>query len=379
MTMRWMRCLCGVAVSILLSACGGKGSHDGKAVRGDTLTSHAELLTLIDCGDFTAAIVNDPWNPGKQLAAYALVPREGQTSQDIPEGFVKVDVPLERSLVDSSTNTAAIFGLGAGKKIAAVADGQYYAPTDTVSALIASGTLADIGNSMSPALEVIVDVAPDAILSSPYKNAGHGVLESLGTPIIECADYMESTPLARAEWLLLLGELYGERQTAQAVYNKVVEDYNSLTERAAAAESPAPKVLPELLTSGIWYVPGGRSYMARMLADAGADYPWADNDSSGSLQLDAATVIDRASDADVWYMRISGTPTLTSLRESSPLYAGIKAFGTGEVYNCDPAATSFFSDIAFHPELILADFIAMFHPDALPDHQMKYFKKISEK
>lgn len=364
-------------LAAMLTACGGKGSHGGEAVTGDTLTSRADLLTLIDCGDYTAAIVADPWNPGKQLAAYALVPRGTEPADGLPEGFVRVNVPLERSLVDSSTNTAAIFGLGAGERIAAVADGQYYTPTDTVTALIASGKLADIGNSMSPALEIIVDVAPDAILSSPYKNAGHGVLETLGTPIVECADYMESTPLGRAEWLLLLGELYGKRDEAQATYDKVVEDYEALTSRAAADESTAPKVLPELLTSGIWYVPGGQSYMARILADAGADYPWADDESTGSLQLDAASVIDRAADADVWYMRVSGPPTLASLRESSSLYGGIKAFETGEVYNCDPSATSFFSDIAFHPEMILADFIAIFHPEVMTDYQLKYFTKLS--
>ena len=375
--MRKLSLICGLALSILLSACGGKGTQNEATLAGDTLTERAELLTLIDCGEYTAALVADPWNPGKKLAAYALVPRNGQLSQELPNGFVRVDVPLERSLVDSSTNTAAIFGLGAGKRIAAVADGQYYPPTDTVTALIASGQLADIGNSMSPALEVIVDVEPDAILSSPYKNAGHGVLETLGTPIIECADYMEATPLARAEWLLLLGELYGEREQARTIYDKVVKDYETLAALAAGAESANPKVLPELLTSGIWYVPGGRSYMARMLADAGTDYPWADDDSSGSLQLDAAAVIDRANDADVWYMRLSGTPTLASLRESSPLYAGIKAFGSGEVYNCNPSSTTFFSDIAFHPEMILADFISMFHPETLPDHQLKYFKKLA--
>lgn len=357
-------------------ACGGKGSQIDGSLTGDTLTNRSELLTLIDCGDFTAAIIADPWNPGTQLSAYALVPRGTSLSSPLPDGFVKVDVPLERSLVDSSTNTAAIFGLGVGDRIAAVADGQYYQPFDTVSALIADGTITDIGNSMSPAVEKIVAVAPDAILSSPYKNAGHGVLETLGIPIIECADYMESTPLARAEWLLLLGELYGERDNARSVYDKVVADYDSLIALVTSSDSSKPKVLPELLTSGIWYVPGGHSYMANMLADAGASYPWADDDSSGSLQLDAAAVIDRASDADIWYMRVSGTPTLASLRESSGLYTEIKAFRSGNVYNCNPSSTSFFSDIAFHPERVLADFIAIFHPDALPDHKLKYFTKL---
>ena len=364
--------------TLLLSSCGGNGGRTASPLTGDTLTSRAELLTMIDCGDYVAAIVENPWKPGSQLAAYALVARDTKSEVSIPDGFQRVDVPLQRSVVYSSTNMSAIGELDALAAVSAVADGNYYTPSDTVSRLIADGVITDIGNSMSPKPETLIEVDPDAVLVSPYENAGHGLLDGLKVPIIECADYMETTPLARAEWLLFLGELYGKRDSARDIYDKVATDYENLREKIATQTSEHPKVLTELLTSGVWYVPGGKSYMSRMLADAGADFPWADNESAGSLQLDAGAVIDRASDADIWVMRNYGNVTLSSLADMSPLYSGIKAYKNGEVYNCDSSTSPIFNNIAFHPERVLADLASIFHPALFPGYKRQYYNKVNE-
>lgn len=364
--------------ALLMASCSGNGGSHSDLIAGDTLTSRAELLTMIDCGDYVAAIVENPWRPGTQLAAYALVPRDAKSDITIPNGFQRVDVPLKRSIVYSSTNMSAIGELGALASVCAVADGNYYTPGDTVSRLIADGTITDIGNSMSPKPETLIDVAPDAVLISPYENAGHGVLDALKVPIIECADYMETTPLGRAEWLLFLGELYGKRDSARAVYDTVAADYENLREKIAAETSDRPKVLTELLTSGVWYVPGGKSYMGRMLEDAGADFAWSDNESTGSLQLDAAAVIDKASDADIWIMRNYGNVTMPSLADMSSLYSGIKAYKNGEVYNCDTSTSPIFNDIAFHPERVLADLASIFHPALFADYNRRYYNKVAK-
>lgn len=370
----------GLILSLLsmaaLTSCGGRGSSTLSTASGDTLTSRSELLTIVDCGDYTAVMINDPWNDGRLLASYALVDRDATEGTTVPEGFQTIKVPLERSIVYSSTNMSAIGELGRLDGVCAVADGNYYNSADTVAKLIAAGRLSDIGNSMSPKLETLVELSPDAILTSPYENAGHGVLDALKVPVIECADYMETTPTGRAEWLLLLGELYGERDKARKLYSQVAERYESLRDSIAATVTERPRVLTELLTSGVWYVPGGQSYMANMLRDAGADYPWNDNASAGSLQLDAAAVIDKASDADIWIMRNFGDVTLASLAGMSPLYTNIKAYQNGNVYNCNLSESMIFNDIAFHPELILAEMAALFHPELFPDYKTRYYSKI---
>lgn len=360
----------------LLTSCGGAGKGKYSSMPGDTLTSRSELLTIVDRGDFVTAEIADPWHDGRLLGSYALVDRNKQVPEGLDKEFTIIRVPLERSLVCSATNTSAIGELGELKRIAAVSDGSYYAPSDTISRLIALGSISDIGNSMSPAPEKIVEAEPDAILVSPYENSGHGVIESLGIPIIDFADYLETSPLARAEWMLLLGELYGQRDMARSIYNQVSSDYNSLAAEVDQKTSRRPKVICERASSGVWFVPGGKSYMAAMLRDAGACYPWSDDRSTGSIQLDVASVLDRASDADIWLMRNSPAPTLAGLQSDLALNARFKAFADGEVYNCDSSVSPIFNDIAFHPERILLDFIIIFHPELMEGLETVYYKKI---
>lgn len=364
--------------ALTLCSCGGGKSERYADMPGDTLTHRSELLTLIDRGDFVTAEIADPWNSGKRLAAYALVDRNKDIPQGLDEEFTVVAVPLQRSVIFSSTNSAAIAELGALNAIAAVADGNFYSPSDTVARLIAQGRITDIGSSMSPDPEKIVNLDPDALLVSPFQNAGHGVLEDLGVPVIECADYMENSPLARAEWILFLGELYGNRQLARDIFTQVSTDYEALTFKAALS-SYRPLVLPELVVSGVWYVPGGQSYMATMFADAGAAYPWADDSSTGSLQLSIEQVIDKASDADIWIMRNFATlRSNADLLALSPLYSEFKAFREGRVYNCDTSSRPIFNDIAFHPERVLLDFIIIFHPELFPGLECTYYQNLAK-
>ena len=364
--------------ALTLCSCGGGKSERYADMPGDTLTHRSELLTLIDRGDFVTAEIADPWNSGKRLAAYALVDRNKDIPQGLDEEFTVVAVPLQRSVIFSSTNSAAIAELGALNAIAAVADGNFYSPSDTVARLIAQGRITDIGSSMSPDPEKIVNLDPDALLVSPFQNAGHGVLEDLGVPVIECADYMENSPLARAEWILFLGELYGNRQLARDIFTQVSTDYEALTFKAALS-SYRPLVLPELVVSGVWYVPGGQSYMATMFADAGAAYPWADDSSTGSLQLSIEQVIDKASDADIWIMRnFAPLRSNADLLALSPLYSEFKAFRDGLVYNCDTSSKPIFNDIAFHPERVLLDFIIIFHPELFPGLECTYYQNLAK-
>lgn len=364
--------------ALTLCSCGGGKSERYADMPGDTLTHRSELLTLIDRGDFVTAEIADPWNSGRRLAAYALVDRNKDIPQGLDEEFTVVAVPLQRSVIFSSTNSAAIAELGALNAIAAVADGNFYSPSDTVARLIAQGRISDIGSSMSPDPEKIVNLEPDALLVSPFQNAGHGVLEDLGVPVIECADYMENSPLARAEWILFLGELYGNRQLARDIFTQVSTDYEALTFKAALS-SYRPLVLPELVVSGVWYVPGGQSYMATMFADAGAAYPWADDSSTGSLQLSIEQVIDKASDADIWIMRnFAPLRSNADLLVLSPLYSEFKAFREGRVYNCDTSSRPIFNDIAFHPERVLLDFIIIFHPELFPGLECTYYQNLAK-
>lgn len=345
------------ALAVALSCSCGKGNPAAAvAGAGDTVTSRASLLTIVERSGWVEVTVADPWNAGRRLGAYALVQRD--SAADFPAGYERVDVPLRRSIVYSGVHTSAIAGLGATGAIAGVADGTYLPEGDPLRRLVAAGRVRDIGSSMSPSVEDAIDLSPDAVLLSPFENQATGGIEKAGAPLVYMADYMENSPTGRAEWLLLLGYLYGHPDEAMTACEGVCSRYDSIAAEARR-RTDRPRVFTERPSSGVWYVPGGSSYMARLLADAGADYLWSDNSGTGSVPLDEAAVIDRAADADFWLLKEYAPMSAERLRAEVPHAAMFKAFPRG-VRVCDTRGTTFVNDLAFRPDLILRDLAAVF-------------------
>lgn len=370
--------LIAAVAAVIMSATGCRHTvTSGPIDGGDTLTCHAQLLTMVRTDSYILAEVGNPWNKGELLGRYILVDRDAALPDSLPQGTV-IRTPLTNSTVYSSVHAAVIDRLGAIDGITGVADGSYF-KMPAVTSRIADGTITDIGPAMSPSLEKIVALQPDAILTSPYQNAGHGLIDKTGAPIVECADYMETTPLGRAEWIKLIGALYGHYDEAAATYDTVVEEYDSL-KAVAANVGNRPKVITESVADGVWYVPGGASYMATLLIDAGGDYPWRDDTSTGSLQLDFQAVYSKGRDADIWLIRTYGYDlTLDILAGQYTLNRNIKAFSNGGVYSSNTAETDLFEEFPFHPELLLREYINIIHPSLLPESDtLRYYRNVRQ-
>lgn len=363
------------AAGFLFGSCGGSSRASGDSAKGDTLTSVSSLLTLVDCGDYVVADVKNPWDSTRLLHRYILLPDSVSVPDALPEGTL-VRTPLKNSLVYSGVHAGAIRELGAIDAVKGVADAAYFTMAEIGEGL-RDGSVTDVGSSMSPDVEKVTLLGPDAILASPYQNSSYGVIESLGIPIIECADYMESTPLGRAEWIRLLGELYGRRAEADSIYRHVAHDYSGLASRVASV-TLRPKVITERVMNGVWFVPGGRSYMSRLITDAGGFNPWEDTADAGSLQLDFSSVFDKAYDADIWLIRNYGPGlTLSELKNSYALNSRLKAFEKGDVYVADTSVSTLFDDFPFHPEKLLREYIILFHgSDYAGADTTQYYKRI---
>lgn len=360
---------------LLAAACSQTRPTDApQSGSGDTLTGYSELLTLVklDSGVYVAEIAN-PWDTAMLLQRLVLVDRNRHDAAH-PDGTV-IPYPVSRSMVSSVMFANAIDELGATGAIAAVTDGKYF-KTPSVRHAIDNGTITDAGSSMQPNPELIVACAPDVILSNPYQNAGHGIIATLGVPIVEMADYMETTPLGRAEWIKLLGVLYGNPAAADSIFSRTVSNYRHWQRRAGDSR---PTVLTEMSADGVWFVPGGSSYMARIIADAGAAYPWSDNSDAGSLQLDFATVYNAAHDADFWFIKTDNPRfSYADLREAYPLNARFKPFTTRNIYFLDTDTSLFFEEMAFHPDRLLRDFVIILHPDSAAGEVTRYYNPLRD-
>jgi len=394
-------------LAVLLSSCGGRqtASADG----GDTVPfRYAQLLQLVRYDGYTVATIRHPWRQDAVLHRYVLVPAaapardgspaapvpEGSPAAPVPEGFPEgtvIRTPLRRSVVFTTVHCSLLSMLHREASVAGVADLKYI-KAPYVQEGVAAGRIVDCGDGMSPVIEKIIDLHPDALLLSPFENSGgYGQLEEIDIPIVECAEYMEPSPLGRAEWVRFYGLLYGCEHEADSLFALVDSSYHALrhtvmseSRNPVVSESrhpdtaPKTSVLVDKVTGSVWYVPGGRSTIGQMLSDAGARYPWASDDRSGSIALSFETVLERAGDCDVWLLRYSGQQPLTrqQLLSEHRGYNQFRSFREGRVYGCNVEQSMFYEDSPFRPDLLLSDFIKILHPD-IPDlPALRYYHKV---
>lgn len=369
-------------VVVALASCQGGNNTSLSSVTGDTIAlKYSSLLTIVEHDGYTVAEISNPWKPGKLLHRYYLVERgKGKEEREMSfaDGTV-IEVPIQRAAVFTTVHCALLTELGLGSHIVGVADAKYI-KVPYIQEQIKAGRVIDCGNGLNPVVEKIMDVKPDVIMLSPFENSGgYGKTEEIGIPLIECAEYMETSPLARAEWMRFYGLLFGVSDQADKLFQQVDSSYNALKQQAAKA-GEGRSVLVDKITGSVWYMPGGRSTIGQMLLDAGACYPWATDKQSGSLSLPFETVLERAGESDVWILRYSSDHDLSynELLSEYHGYRQLKAFRQHEVYGCNVELSMFYEDTPFHPDRLLCDFLQILHPDIIGLPPLRYYKKLKE-
>ena len=375
--MKFILSICIVAGSLL--SCGGHQSG-GQQEEGDTLSFHyARLLTLVECDGYTIADISNPWKPGKRLHRYYLVPKSNNfdlSSQTFADGTI-IRTPIERAAVFTTVHCALLTELGLGSKIVGVADAKYI-KVPYIQQQIEAGRIVDCGNGLNPVVEIIMDVKPEVIMLSPFENSGgYGKTEEIGIPLIECAEYMETSPLARAEWMRFYGLLFGVGEKADILFQQVDSSYTALKQQAEKA-GEGRSVIVDKVTGSVWYMPGGRSTIGQMLQDAGANYPWATDEQSGSRALPFEAVLEKGGEADVWILRYNSDHDLQydELLSEYHGYSHLKAFRQQEVYGCNVEQSLFYEETPFHPERLLTDFLQILHPEMTGLPALRYYKKV---
>ena len=372
-----------VTLVLLSSACGGRSKTSSvNGAASDTLVfRYAENIRVVRHADYTEVALRNPWDTLKMLHTYYLVDKHQPAPGSLPEGTV-VAVPLEKSLVYSSVHCSLLSDLHSLESVAGVCD-RSYIRIPAIQEGCKDGSITDCGSSMNPNIERIIDFAPDAILLSPFENSGgYGRIEKLDIPIIECADYMETSPLGRAEWMRFFGMLTGKEQVADSLFAEIEKEYVSLKQQAARASADkngrCPSVITEMKMGSAWYVPGGKSTVARLLQDAGATYLFADNASSGSVPLSFETVFDKGQHADFWLIKYNQQTDkkYTEIAADYAPYQHFDAWKEQHIYGCNTSKVNFYEESPFHPERLLKDLIKIFHPELLPDYETVYYSPL---
>ena len=444
--------LCGATAALLMAACQGGKTAAADAEAGDTLEmKYAKLLTIVKHGDgeeasdeaegidyqYAEAIIANPWKAGTMLHRYILIPKGEEGDETVTRLALQrtsgmgcttdtVRTPVERSAVFIAPHCQLMYELGCQQAIRGVCDLNYINIPDVRKRAASAGNAAaqnsivDCGSSMAPDIERIIALKPEAILVSPFENSGgYGKLDKLRIPLIEAADYMESSPLGRAEWMKFYGMLFGKDKNisttaagkaseaavgkaseaaagkaseatagkaseatlpascelrADSLFAQIEKEYLDL--KAEAGKLPKGlSILTERKTGGVWYVPGGQSTIGILLKDANARYIFSDDQHSGSLPMSPEQILAKGSQVDVWAFKYFGGAPLSQVQllQEYDGYKALAAFNRGNIYQVDTSTVPYFELTSFHPELLLREFIILAHGERFG--KLRFYKK----
>lgn len=394
----------GALVVLLVVACQGGKTASGEG--GNTLQmKYAELLTIVKHNDgaYTEAIIENPWKKGTTLHKYILVPKgkEGDETvarlkDDIRENATLqmgshcdiVRTPLESNVVFTAPHCQLMYELGCKNAITGVCDKDYINIPDIKERVKLSDgkastsdtdkVIIDCGSSMQPDIERIISLKPEGLLISPFENSGgYGKLDKLHIPIIETADYMETSPLGRAEWMKFYGLLFKSEERSDSLFSSIEKEYLAL--KAEAAKLPQGlSILTERKMGSVWYVPGGKSTMGILLKDANAKYIFADDTHSGSLAYGPERILSKGTQVDVWAFKYFGGKALSKsdLLAEYEGYKALKTFNQNSIYQVDTSTQPYFELTSFHPEILLREFIILAHPKATQFGKLRFYQHL---
>lgn len=341
---------------------------------------YAAGLTIEYHNSYKVVTIKTPWPGASESMEYSLV----QCGAPKPEGFLDeqiIEVPAKSIITMSTTYLPALDELGLLDRLVGV-DDTTYVSNPHVLKMAEEGKLASIGYGSGVNVEKVLELAPSLVMTygsgAPEYDA-HPVLLQAGQKVVVNAEWMDTTPLGRAEWLKFVAIFFNKEAEAETIFAKTAQEYQELIALTASV-SQKPTAFTGSAYQGTWYMPGGQSFAAAFLRDAGAEYLWSDDASTGSLPLSVEAVFEKAQAADFW-LNVGYVDSLDDLKGMDARYADFAAFQKGNVWNNDaktsPAGgNDYYESAVLHPELVLADLISILHPDLLPNHQLVYYRQV---
>ena len=324
-----------------------------------------------------------PWPGAEEALEYVLV----QCGTPAPEGYDEsaiFEVPVNSFVATSTSMLPHLDEQGLLDRLVAV-DTTLFTSNEDVLALVESGDVAEIGGGGSGGdinFELLLNLEPELVMAQEFYAGGTTLsqLQEAGIPSVLNADYADTSPLGQAEWGKYIALFFNTEAEANELFDAVEGTYQELTALAADVEE-RPTAIAASPYSGTWYMPGADSTIAQLLADAGADFLFADQPGT-SVPLDVEVVVENGANAAFWVNANQFWATTDDMLADEPRFADFAAVESGNVWNNNlrtnvNGGSDYFESGAAHPELILADLIAIFHPDLLPDHEFTYYQQLA--
>lgn len=369
--MKLWKILC-LSLPFLWACESGEGTNVDKSEGTALPIKYAKGFGVRDFGSYKLVDICDP--SGKSSATYHYILADKPVNRRIVDDkYTFIKTPVEQVICMTSLQISNFIKLKVLDRLVGLTSTRYLF-NDSLLQLIEQGSIKRIGYEGNFDAETVMALNPDIILISPFKRGGYESIKNIGVPLVSFLGYKELTPLGQAEWLKFTALLMGKYKEAERMFEAIEARYKALTQLTKNV-SHRPSVMSGELHSGNWYVVGGKSFLATLFKDAGADYFMKENTESGGFYVDFETVYAKGAKVDYWRLlnNYEGQFSYDILGKTDARYKDFKAYKEKGVIYCNLHSQPYYESFPVSPDLVLADFINIFHPHLLPHHEPVFY------
>jgi len=368
-------------LQIACSGRAGKKEENGKIFQANSILV-AERLYIEKMEGYTRLIISDPWQGAKGISNdYYLIRRGAAIPQGVDSSKV-INVPIERIICMSTTHSAMILALNEGSSIVGMS-GTDFSFSEKLKPMIEKEAIKDVGYEGNLNNELVLKLSPDLIMMYGIGNESAGYtarIEDLGIKVIFNADYLETDPLGKAEWIKLFGALYCRETMADSIFNDESARYNDLALQIVRQVSTRPQVLLGLPYKDTWFISPGNSFISKLIQDAGGSYLWKDLSSDVSMPYGLENVYIKALNADYW-LNIGSAVSARDIMAVDPRLMDLPCFKTSRLYNNNKrisqgGGNDYWESGTLYPHLILKDIASILHPGIFGNYDLYYYRKL---
>ncbi len=350
---------------------------------GANIVVSAKGLTIEKKENYSVVTIKNPWQGAEGISfVHYLVKRGTTVPWEIDQTKV-IYVPVESIVCMSTTHVGMIAALGKGNLIKGLS-GVSFVYDPEISAMTKKGMVSEVGYETSMNQELIIKLSPDIVMMYGIgsESAGHvNKIREMGIKIMFNGDYLETEPLAKAEWIKLFGSLFCKEELADSIFQAEMLEYSRIKNIVRNSKKPAPSVLLGLPFKETWYVSPGNSFVSKLIEDAGGNYIWKNTVSAMSMPYGLENVYIAAMNADYW-LNIGTVTGSSEIGRVDKRLTDLKSFKNGNLYNNNKRINSsggndYWESGAVKPHLILMDMASILHPELFPDHKLYYYQKIN--
>jgi iron complex transport system substrate-binding protein len=374
-----------VFLSILLVSCTGKTTKntDDPKTAERPIISYAKRLIIEKMDGYSQVSVLNPWQGARNIAQKIYLIPEGGIIPSFIDTSDVILVPVKKIVCMSTTHLSMISALDEERSVVGFSGTRFIYAIDLIRN-VDKGDIREIGYDDNLNKEMILKLDPDLVMvyGIGSESAGYiAKLKEMGVKVVYNADYLETDPLGKAEWIKFMGALYSREAMADSIFGIIENEYNKLKSFISANITGRPSVMLGLPFKDTWYISPGNSYISTLIADAGGEYLWQNTESSVSMPTGLENVFLKALAADYW-LNAGSANSLEEIVSIDKRLARLLSFKSGNVFNNNKRTNAgggndYWERGCLNPQIILKDIASILHPGLFPSAELYYYKKLN--